>query len=437
MLLTHPAHPGRRVRLAYCTNLYPAEDLPALLGALSAVSLPLRERLVARGESFGVGLYLPAQLALALAAPAGRAELLRLRTFLAREGLDPFSFNAFPYGGFHRSGLKRRVFEPRWSERARLEFTLAVTEVASALASEHARDRSGSHLSISTHSGRFGPWEEGEWERAQALYTEAALALAEREARGGPRIVLAIEPEPRASAGDSRAAAELHARLRAATRDARARAALARHLGCCLDCCHSAVEFEEPSASLALATQDATPLGKLQFSSALALRAPGERAAERALLLGLDEDRYLHQVRGLAGRELLGVEDLPELALALADPRSPWLACDEWRCHFHVPVDLEGLAGSSLCTTRAHAERVLALALAAPERWGSAELHVEIETYTWDVLPRAARGAGELVDGLEREYRQVLRLLEREGWRRSRPDGTGSAPLVDTPRPPQ
>jgi len=54
--------------------------------------------------------------------------------------------------------------------------------------------------------------------------------------------------------------------------------------------------------------------------------------------------------------------------------------------------------------------------LAHPEAWGTDELHVEIETYTWNLLPGSARGSGDLIDGLEREYRHVLSLLASAGW---------------------
>ncbi len=66
---------------------------------------------------------------------------------------------------------------------------------------------------------------------------------------------------------------------------------------------------------------------------------------------------------------------------------------------------------------RCHADAILGRALAHPADWTGSELHVEIETYTWDVLPGAARGPGALVDGLEREYAHVLDLLARAGWR--------------------
>jgi len=403
VLWTHPERPGRGVRLAYCLNLHAAEDLAGTLAGLRAITLPLRERLGA-GDGFGVGMYIPAALAQRLAAPDGARELAQLSAVLAGEGLDPFTYNAFPYGGFHARGLKRGVFTPTWLEARRLEFTLAVAEVARALETRAER------VSISTHPGRFGPWEEGEAERALAGFRRAAAGLRAIEERGGPRVVLALEAEPRASAGDTRALAQWLSLARAEGDGA--------YLGACLDCCHSAVEFEDPGEAFDLATRGGAPLGKLQFSSAPALARPGGDEAARAQLLGMDEAVYLHQVTGRRGAELLRVADLSDLAAALAGDEAPaWLACDEWRCHFHVPVDLEALAGGALGTTRAHADGVLDAALAAPERWGGDELQVEIETYTWDVLPGPARGPGGLVDGLEREYRHVMGRLSAAGWR--------------------
>ena len=79
-----------------------------------------------------------------------------------------------------------------------------------------------------------------------------------------------------------------------------------------------------------------------------------------------------------------------------------------------MPVDLERAAG--LATTRDHADAVLRAALA---RRSAEELHVEIETYTWNVLPESAGAPTDgaaVIDGLEREYRHVLDLLGAEGW---------------------
>ena len=113
----------------------------------------------------------------------------------------------------------------------------------------------------------------------------------------------------------------------------------------------------------------------------------------------------------------MSATDIPALRAGLEGPdRARWMACDAWRCHYHVPVDLSR-AGASLDTTRESADALLAKLLIDPSRWSTNDLHLEIETYTWDVMPAPVRGPGDLVDGLEREYRHVIAALESAGWR--------------------
>jgi len=427
MLWRHPERPGRSVRLGYCMNLHAAQTLSGLLQGMRAITLPLRTRLEGSGP-FGVGLYLPAALARRLAQPSRAREWGVLRAFLAEHGLDAFTLNAFPYGGFQSEGLKAGVFEPTWLDVKRVAFTLAAAKVAVRLGEG---ERAGA-ISISTHTGMHASRVRGEedLDGCARNLARCAAALAMLEEESGRRIVLSLEAEPRASCNDTAELATFRARLlergtevlarERGVAAGRAQGWIERHVGTCLDTCHAAVEFEPPQAALENATASGAPLGKLQFTSALALEAPESNAEARRRFLALDEPRFLHQVSGRTPRGLVRAGDLPELARALErDPSGPWSDCDEWRCHFHVPVDLEHLGPRGLGTTRAYADQVLALALAQPERWGSDELHVEIETYTWDVLPREARGAGELVDGLEREYRHVIAQLESAGWKRA------------------
>ena len=407
MLWRHPAHPGRAVRLAYCLNLHPGETAAEVLEGMRRVTLPLRER-IAPGREFGVGMYVPARAAAELAAGGDNPWRDRLAGFLNEHGLDPFTWNAFPYGGFHQAGLKERVFRPTWADPERLVYTVHVAALAVALAGEPTEGR---HLSISTHTGAHSSQVgEVDLDLAERALTTAALGLAGEERETGWRTVLSLEAEPRANANDTTELAALRARL-AGHAPAEV---LDRHLGTCLDACHAAVEFETAEGAMANATAGGAPLGKLQHTSALALRDPGANPAARERLLALDEPVFLHQVTGRGPGGLLRAGDLPELAAALDADADRWLACDEWRCHFHVPVDLGAVGG--LGTTRAAADALLAAALSSPDRWGTDELHVEIETYTWDVLPGEARGPGELVDGLEREYRHALALLGRAGW---------------------
>lgn len=411
MRYAHPAHPGIGVRLSYGLNLVPTRDAAGVLAALRTIALPLRARLAPDDSAFGVGAWVPARAA---------AEFLREERLLAElvelcaaSGLDPCTFNAFPQGDFHGPGLKERVFEPTWKDPARLAFTLDVARLAVHLRARRGGSRAGEHLSISTHSGMLAAHlAEGDREALAEGFLAAASALAELEAESGERVVLALEPEPRSVANDTRELAPWLAFVRARAHGAREAAAW-RHLGACLDTCHAAVEFEAPAEALARATSAGNPLGKLQFSSALALAEPDRNPEGRRQLLALAEPVYLHQVTGRQGLTLLRALDLPELAGRAQE----WAGCDAWRCHFHVPVDLDAFGGEGgLATTRAEADRVLELALADPERWGTQELHVEVETYTWNLLQTSQTGSSSVLEGLERELTHVDQRLGAAGW---------------------
>ncbi len=74
--------------------------------------------------------------------------------------------------------------------------------------------------------------------------------------------------------------------------------------------------------------------------------------------------------------------------------------------HFHVPVDAERLG--PLKTTRTE----LREALKAVKGLSYAP-HLEVETYTWEVLPESR--AVDLVDGLTRELTATRALLNEVG----------------------
>ncbi len=427
MRFHHPQRQGRALRLGYCMNLAPADTATGVRKALTELALPLRERLGCTGV-FGVGLYLPGSLAQHLDSEMGRRECGELAAFLSDSGLDAFTFNAFPFAGFGQAGLKERVFRPDWTEAERVQFSAQVTRLADALARQDS-----AHISISTHAGGFGTAIKTDAMRAEVAENLACFAafLATFEERTGRRVILSIEPEPRSSAGDTQQFVTLMQRIRE-------RAAsifedegwgdpapiLSRHLGSCFDTCHSAVEFEDPLAAFDNLTAAGVPIGKVQLSNAIALANPGQNVAGRERLLAMDEPAYLHQVTGRklgrSGEVHLQAGDLPELAEEVVKPESPWLECEEWRCHYHVPVDFAAAGDArlgGLSSTAAWADRALEHVLAEPERWGSSELQLEIETYTWDLLADPNQNRSQvLVDGLEREYRHVLARLEAAGW---------------------
>jgi sugar phosphate isomerase/epimerase len=362
--LTHPD--GSVVHLAYCTNVHPAEDADGVIGQLERFAGPVREELGT--ERLGVGLW--------LAAPAARElvgdeiAVARLRGALDRLGLEAVTFNGFPYQGFHDEVVKQRVYVPDWTSEERREFTVALARILAQLLPDDVEEGSVSTLPLAWREG-FG----GEEARAARKELEATVeALRRLAAETGKRIRVAVEPEPGCAIETVAGLVEGIAGLDEET------------VGICLDACHSAVQFERPAEALERLEAAGVPIVKMQASAAL--RVEPARIEELADFV---EPRFLHQTRTLEDARVVGVDDLDQ-ALDGGLPRD-----GEWRVHFHVPVHLdEGR------TTQPQLRELLAGVLGGPR---ARTRHVELETYTWNVMPGALRPDADaaLVDGLARE----------------------------------
>jgi hypothetical protein len=236
-----------------------------------------------------------------------------------------------------------------------------------------------------------------------------AAHLAGIRARTGRSIALALEPEPYCfleTIDETVGFFERHLFGGAAVRQMRdltglargdAEDALRRHLGVCYDVCHAAVEFEDPAGSLEALRAAGVGVPKLQLSAALRIAAVGPDTAEQ--LGPFDEPVYLHQVVARQDDRLTRYLDLPHALEAL-----PQHVGAEWRVHFHVPIFLEQLRDFS--TTQAFLREILAL-----HRQDPISAHVEVETYTWDVLPERYRQI-DVASAVARELAWVVEQLD-------------------------
>jgi sugar phosphate isomerase/epimerase len=386
--------------LTYCTNIHPGESWGAVFENVRTHVLAVKRR-VAAEQPFGVGLRLSAAAARELSAPD---ELERFKAFLAAEQLYVFTLNGFPYGPFHGQPVKAAVYRPDWREAERSRYTVELAEVLAALLPENG---SGS---ISTVPAAFARdvRSAGEVSEMARALLERAAELCELERRTGRTITLALEPEPccfletteqtvrffEAELLSGGALSALAHRLRVTPADAER--ALRRHLGVCLDTCHAAIEFEAADEAIDRLLGAGLRIAKLQLSAGLRLEPS---AAALQALRAYDEPVYLHQVVArMASGELLRFEDLPE-AMASAPAR----AAEEWRVHFHVPLYRESLG--AFTNTQAFLSRIL-----ERQRRGAVTAELEVETYTWDVLPPEQRTVG--VDAsIARELGWVLERL--------------------------
>ena len=160
------------------------------------------------------------------------------------------------------------------------------------------------------------------------------------------------------------------------------------------DICHQAVEYESIRESLLQLVDAGIPIFKLQEAAALHVPTVTEEAVE--MLTPYADTIYLTQTleRGGDGSitRFLGLDE------ALADwARSP-RPC-EWRVHIHVPVFLDDLG--AFRTTRSAIADALRLHRESP-----LSRQLEIETYTWDMLPAALK-TGDIVEYVCRELEWV------------------------------
>ena len=372
--------------LAYCTNIHPAESWAETQHVLQTQVLAVRDALRAEGMlaadgAFAIGLRLSAVAAREL---LEGGHLASFRGWLAETNTYVFTINGFPYGNFHGTRVKERVFQPDWTEEARSDYTKDLFRILAAIA------RPGTGASVSTLPGSHKSFAADET-AILARLSDLACWLDDLARETGHDFHLGLEPEPLGHFENTAETLAFFERLHAAAAD---RTAVARRIGLNYDACHFALEYEDARASLDALTAAGIRLSKIHLSSALALdpRDPAAVAAIRAF----DEPTYFHQVllRDDAGA-ITRFMDLPDFLTTTQPP-----AAVEARVHFHIPLDAEPTP--PLRTTRDHAREVLAWCAGHPD----ACRHFEIETYTWGVLPAALhRPVTEQIAG---EYRWVM-----------------------------
>jgi hypothetical protein len=373
--------------LGYCLNVHPGESLAAIVGNIRGAVAQARKHL--GWSTLPVGLWLPGPVAREVAHDS--LAFTRLAGALAEAGATPFTANAFPIGGFHAARVGREVYKPTWSSGERLSYTLDVAAALAMLLPEGAKG------SISTVPVGYTAFAEDaaalDW--AGTTLAIAAGSLERIAERTGRSLALALEPEPLAVLETSSdAVAFLEARVfsghgRAALEqmldldEARAEAILRERVGVCLDACHHAVAFEPIGDALDRYARAGVRVVKAQLSSALAVARPAENAPGVARLRAFHEPRWLHQTFARRDGAIERVEEI-ELAFDQTELRAPFRDAAEVRSHFHVPLAWAG--GDGLSTTRDELRAALPAIARATD-------HLEVETYTWSVLPQAERAA--------------------------------------------
>ena len=367
---------GSEGHLTYCMNVHPGETWEEVLQAIR-IHLPRVKAEVSPRTPFGVGLRLSGR-----ACETGRGREQELQNALDEVGAYAFTVNAFPHGAFHDTRVKETVYLPDWSEKDRIRYTLSAAEI---LAGVLPPGISGS-VSTVPLGYKYRTGKESDQTPAWiSTLTETVKGLRELEDRTGKYIHLGLEPEPDCILETTEETVSFFHQLF----DLPEAPLFRKYLGVCLDTCHVALQFEDPAESLRTYRKEGIRVSKIQLSAALEVEASDARPE---ILHPFDDGVYFHQTTSSSGNRW---RDLPDW-MKTPDPTAGTL-----RVHCHVPLDWAG--GSPLRSTRHTLHSTFWQEIAQIEA-----PHVEVETYTFGVLPPEVQRYKSVEKSISDECQWVL-----------------------------
>lgn len=395
--------------LTYCTNIHAGESWDDHFAALKE-NLPRVKERISPDHPYGIGLRLSNQASHQL---QHEEALHDFKNWLAREACYVFTMNGFPYGGFHHTEVKDQVHAPDWTTADRVTYTQRLFTILSALLP------AGMEGGISTSPLSYKYWySPGQYREIFNTTTHHILQVVEQLVKisdtTGQVLHLDIEPEPDGLLESGPEfitwyeeylipAGIRYLQTKTGCNSDQAIQAIKRHVQLCYDVCHFAVGYEPHEKVIGLLREKAIRVGKIQISAALKALMPPETDKRVPCIQAFqqfNESTYLHQV--VARQQDGSLKRYPDLPQALQEAND--LSVKEWRSHFHVPLFVQHYG--ALESTQSDIKEVLAIQRSRPFT-----SHLEVETYTWEVLPGALKLP--LSQSIIREMEWVLDFLTK------------------------
>lgn len=373
--------------LTYCTNIHAGKNWTEDFNALKLNFPEIKKRVSPYGP-MGLGLRLSHEASMQLSNPHYLAEF---KQWLQQNEAYVFTMNGFPYGDFHRTVVKENVHTPDWTTSERKDYTIRLFHILKSLLPD------GMDGGISTSPLSYRHWfkHKEDFDAAKQISTlnliEVVKVLIDIHNETGQVLHLDIEPEPDGiletgpefinwfeqdllKTGIPAIAGQFN------VSDTVAESLLKKHVCLCYDVCHFAIGFEDHEAVLLELQEKGIGVGKIQISAALKANLKGTTADNDLIkthFATFNEPTYLHQVVALkADGGLIRYTDLPPALAATEDE-----TVVQWRSHFHVPISVKEIG--MLQSTQDDIVTLLQLQKAKPFT-----NHLEVETYTWEVLPK-------------------------------------------------
>lgn len=383
--------------LTYCTNIHAGETWAEHFIALQK-NFPQIKKTLSPNAPMGIGLRLSNIASIDL---QDETKLQEFRQWLTQNNAYVFTMNGFPYGGFHNTVVKDQVHTPDWTTDDRLNYTLRLFHILAELLPE------GMDGGISTSPLSYKPWFANAADRNMATTTatkniiKVAEELHKIKQSTGVTMHLDIEPEPDGFLESGQEFIDWFENSLLKAETTLSEEEIKQHINLCYDVCHFAIGYEPHADIIKELAEKNIKVGKIQISAALKVPMPAvdERGEVINAISKYNEPTYLHQVIAKCkDSSLIRYPDLPE---ALADSANPNVI--EWRAHFHIPIFEEDLG--LIKSTQSDIIEVLNIHKSNPFT-----NHLEVETYTWEVLPDALKVP--LDESIVRELEWVMRQLK-------------------------
>ncbi len=383
--------------LTYCTNIHAGETWAEHFIALQK-NFPQIKKALSPDEPMAIGLRLSNIASIDL---QDENRLWEFQQWLNENDAYVFTMNGFPYGGFHHTIVKDQVHTPDWTTDDRLNYTLRLFKILAKLLPE------GMDGGTSTSPLSYKPWFANATERkaATTIATKNIMKVAEElykiKQSTDVTMHLDIEPEPDGFLESGREFMDWFEGDLLKAETGLSEEQLKQHINLCYDVCHFAIGYEPHAEIIKELAEKEIKVGKIQISAAL--KAPMPAVDKRAELINAiskyNEPTYLHQVIAWCNDgSLIRYPDLPE---ALADSANPTV--EEWRAHFHVPIFIEDMG--MVKSTQSDIVQVLDI-----QKNNPFTNHLEVETYTWEVLPDELKAP--LDESIVRELEWVLKRVQ-------------------------
>jgi hypothetical protein len=393
--------------LTYCTNIHAGESWNDHFAALRQ-NIPGIKKRISKDQSFGIGLRLSHEASLQL---QEKDTLGIFKDWLKHEDCYVFTMNGFPYGGFHHTKVKDHVHAPDWTTPERVSYTIRLFNILAELLPEEMEG------GISTSPLSYKYWHSaGQQEDVFEKTTKNILLIIEHliqiKNKTGKLLHLDIEPEPDGLLGNGPeffnwydrwllTIGKPYLQQQFGFTSEQSEAAIKEHLQLCYDVCHFAVGYEEHADVVRQLREKKIKVGKIQISAALKAIMPDNPTDREPVVQAFrqfNESTYLHQV---VARQADGsFKQYPDLPEALNDAANP--LTKEWRSHFHVPLFVQDYG--LLKSTQDDIRKVLSIHCKEPFT-----NQLEVETYTWEVLPDAMKAP--ISESIIREMEWVINYL--------------------------